>query len=95
MRKILNIALTLTFLLTSTIWSADAKTHRSIYQRNLFLYQNGYCSQIEHCHVPHGYQVDHIQPLSEGGSDAPSNMRLLTIQEHKRITAEERLLYHW
>lgn len=49
-----------------------------------FLRERGYAS------VPEGYQVDHIIPLSEGGSDSPSNMQLLTIDEHKRKTATER-----
>ena len=33
--------------------------------------------------VPPGYQVDHIKPLSIGGADAPSNMRLQGIDLHK------------
>lgn len=40
--------------------------------------------------VPYGFQVDHIIPLSNGGSDDPSNMQLLTIQQHRRKTAIER-----
>lgn len=33
--------------------------------------------------VPPGYQVDHIKPLSIGGADVPSNMRLQGIDLHK------------
>lgn len=33
--------------------------------------------------VPPGYHVDHIKPISVGGPDLPSNMRLLTIDLHK------------
>jgi hypothetical protein len=33
--------------------------------------------------VPPGYQVDHINPLSIGGPDIPSNMRLQGIDLHK------------
>lgn len=40
--------------------------------------------------IPYGYQIDHIKPLSEGGTDDPSNMQLLTIEQHKRKTARER-----
>ncbi|MBE7698659.1 HNH endonuclease signature motif containing protein [Tenacibaculum finnmarkense] len=40
--------------------------------------------------IPYGYEIDHIKPLSEGGSDDPSNMQLLTIGQHKRKTARER-----
>jgi len=30
-----------------------------------------------HGKVPKGYHVDHIKPLSSGGTNAPSNLRLL------------------
>ena len=40
--------------------------------------------------IPKGYEIDHIIPLSEGGSDAPSNMQLLTIEQHNIKTAKER-----
>ncbi len=33
--------------------------------------------------VPPGVQVDHKIPLSIGGKDLPSNMRLLDIATHK------------
>ena len=40
--------------------------------------------------VPDGYEVDHIIPLSEGGTDDPSNMQLLTKEQHAIKTARER-----
>ena len=40
--------------------------------------------------VPYGYQVDHIIPLSQGGTDTPSNMQLISIEQHKQKTASER-----
>lgn len=40
--------------------------------------------------IPYGYEIDHIKPLSEGGADDPSNMQLITIEQHKRKTAIER-----
>lgn len=40
--------------------------------------------------VPVGYEVDHIIPLSEGGTDEIDNMQLLTVEEHKIKTAGER-----
>jgi hypothetical protein len=40
--------------------------------------------------IPKGYEVDHIIPLSEGGSDDPSNMQLLTVEQHQIKTAKER-----
>src|SRR5262249_7358821 len=32
---------------------------------------------------PPGYHVDHIRPLSVGGLDAPSNMRLVLRADHR------------
>jgi len=40
--------------------------------------------------IPSGYQIDHINPLSEGGSDTPSNMQLISVDRHKLKTAGER-----
>ncbi len=40
--------------------------------------------------TPEGYEIDHIKPLSEGGTDDPSNMQLLTVEQHKTKTAQER-----
>ncbi|MBK7385146.1 MAG: HNH endonuclease [Flavobacteriales bacterium] len=57
---------------------------RSEANRAAFLRSQGYAS------VPIGYEVDHIIPLSQGGTDDPSNMQLLTIEEHDRKTAQER-----
>lgn len=57
---------------------------RSEANRAAFLRSRGYTT------VPYGYEVDHIIPLSQGGIDAPSNMQLLTVEEHKRKTAQER-----
>lgn len=39
--------------------------------------------------TPKGYEIDHIKPLSEGGTDDPSNMRLITIEQHDKKTARE------
>ena len=33
-----------------------------------------------------GYQVDHIQALENGGADFPSNMRWLSVEEHRQKT---------
>jgi hypothetical protein len=35
--------------------------------------------------TPPGYSVDHIKPLSIGGADLPSNMRLLDDNFHFKI----------
>jgi HNH endonuclease/PBCV-specific basic adaptor protein len=57
---------------------------RSGTNKRNFLYSLGYSE------IPKGYEIDHIIPLSEGGTDDPSNMQLLTIEQHKRKTALER-----
>ncbi|TRZ41667.1 HNH endonuclease signature motif containing protein [Robertkochia solimangrovi] len=40
--------------------------------------------------TPEGHEIDHIIPLSEGGTDDPRNMQLLTVEQHNRKTARER-----
>lgn len=60
------------------------KVVRSASNKKDFLQLRGYTS------TPYGYEIDHIIPLSQGGSDAPSNMQLLTIRQHRAKTARER-----
>lgn len=60
------------------------KVKRSSANKRAFLKSRGYEK------VPYGYEIDHIIPLSEGGTDDPSNMQLLTIEKHDRKTAKER-----
>lgn len=60
------------------------KVKRSSTAKKEFLESKGYKK------VPSGYQVDHKTPLSQGGSDKPENMQLITTQEHKIKTANER-----
>lgn len=62
---------------------------RDIAARDDFLESIGYDS------VPEGYQVHHIIPLSEGGSDDPSNMILLSEEDHAAVTAAHRQFYEW
>ncbi|MDX8554654.1 HNH endonuclease [Tenacibaculum sp. 1B UA] len=57
---------------------------RSEANKREFLKSKGYDK------IPYGYEIDHIIPLSEGGTDAPNNMQLLTVEQHKRKTARER-----
>ena len=57
---------------------------RSEANKRQFLENRGYDK------VPYGYEIDHIIPLSEGGTDDPSNMQLLTVEQHARKTARER-----
>lgn len=57
---------------------------RSSANKAKFLRQKGLSS------TPYGYEIDHIIPLCEGGTDAPSNMQLLTKEQHAWKTAKER-----
>lgn len=64
--------------------TGEPKVKRSYSNKMEFLRSYGYSS------VPDGYEVDHIIPLSQGGSDSPDNMQLLTVEQHKEKTASER-----
>ena len=64
--------------------TGQPKVKRSSTNKKKFLKNLGYHS------VPDGYEVDHIIPLSQGGTDSPLNMQLLTIEQHDRKTARER-----
>ena len=64
--------------------TGQPKVDRSEKAKKEFLKSKGYSQE------PKGYQVDHIKPLSQGGKDEPSNMQLITVEEHKAKTARER-----
>jgi hypothetical protein len=66
------------------VTTGEPRVSRSLANRQEFLESIGLKE------VPKGYQVDHIIPLSEGGTDDPCNMQLLTIEQHKLKTAKER-----
>jgi len=42
----------------------------------LFDLQQGKCT-VCRCRLPKGYHVDHVQPLSKGGTNDPSNLQIL------------------
>lgn len=60
------------------------KVKRSQTNKKIFLKRKGLDK------VPDGYEIDHIQPLSKGGTDSPTNMQLLTKEEHRKKTKLER-----
>lgn len=60
------------------------KVKRSEANKTKFLKSLGYDE------IPYGFEIDHIIPLSEGGTDDPSNMQLLTKEQHARKTVRER-----
>lgn len=60
------------------------KVKRSEANKKAFLKSKGLIK------CPVGYEIDHIIPLSQGGSDCPDNMQLLTIAEHRKKTGKER-----
>ena len=64
--------------------TGQPKVERSASSRKEFLKSQGYSKE------PSGYQVDHVVPLSHGGRDVPSNMQLITVDQHKQKTATER-----
>jgi hypothetical protein len=64
--------------------TGQPKVKRNMATRHKFLKEKGFDE------VPEGYEVDHIIPLSQGGSDTPDNMQLLTKEEHRQKTARER-----
>jgi len=61
------------------------KVKRSETNKKQFLKSKGLKS------IPKGYEIDHITPLSFGGSDCPDNMQLITVEEHRKKTAKEAL----
>jgi hypothetical protein len=60
------------------------KVQRSTTAKKEFLNSRGYKE------VPQGYEIDHVVPLSRGGTDKPYNMQLLPKEVHKQKTASER-----
>ena len=64
--------------------TGNPKVKRNMTTRSHFLHSLGYDK------VPEGYEVDHIIPLSLGGSDTEDNMQLITREQHRQKTARER-----
>jgi hypothetical protein len=64
--------------------TGNPKVERSSSAKKKFLKSKGYNK------IPNGYEIDHIIPLSEGGADVPSNMQLISKEDHKQKTARER-----
>lgn len=70
-----------------TYKSGYAKVERSDSAKHQFLREHGLTR------IPPGMNIDHIRPLSQGGSDTPSNMQLLSAEAHHQKTAAERRHY--
>lgn len=62
---------------------------RDLGARDAFLRAHGFEG------VPEGYEVHHVVPLSAGGADDPSNMILLSEEDHNTITAAHSRFYGW
>lgn len=60
-------------------------------QKKVVAARDAWRCQICHNLVDSSYEVDHIKPFSEGGSDHPSNLRLLCRACHGRVTIRQRL----
>lgn len=74
-------------------------THTAEDVRNIFNSQNGRCAV---CFIPltkasqrsrHAYHVDHVIPLSRGGSNWPSNLQLLCAKDN--ISKKAKLMHEW
>ena len=103
--KVVILLYTLLFLHFSAIAQKDAPTYTidsTTYYKDSTYKSTGlpvvkrnpearriFLKSLGHKKCPEGYQVDHIIPLAMGGSDAPSNMQLLTVAEHRKKTARE------
>lgn len=62
---------------------------RSLAVRNQFLADHGYTSVLD------GFEVHHIIPISEGGSDSTNNMILIDEEQHDQVTDAHREFYGW
>lgn len=76
--------------LAARVRAKDGSLVRSRSRVCLFLRMTGHVQRGERCRVPAGYRVDHLVSLACGGADIPSNMTLLTIEEHAAKSKWER-----
>ena len=63
----------------------DHRVIRDPKPRREFLIQSGYPGGK----LPHGFHVDHKEPLRSGGHHHPSNMQVLTEAQHRRKTVSD------
>lgn len=63
-------------------------THSPSDIKALFVAQNGKCAYCR-TRISRGYHVDHIQPISRGGSNWPSNLQLLCKDCNLRKAAKD------
>lgn len=58
-------------------WSVKDKQIIAQYQNQIDILQNIFCKKCGRSFPLDILQVDHIKPVSKGGADQPSNLRLL------------------
>jgi 5-methylcytosine-specific restriction protein A len=68
--------------------SAWVKLRRQIMERDCGLCQCDQCKGGA-IKVTLAQEVDHITPKAQGGTDDPTNLRAVSTECHKRITAEQ------
>ena len=57
--------------------------------------KSDFLAMYGHNDIPDGYEIHHIVPLSEGGTDTTDNIMLVREDVHDQITAAHRAYYNW
>lgn len=63
----------------------DGASYRCAYS---FVVSHDWQTGLDYCRVDPDWNVDHIKPVAEGGTDDPANLRLLCGRCHKRVTKD-------
>jgi hypothetical protein len=75
------------FLALALLFAVEAEAReRSAAVRCQFLKSQGYAK----CKAPPGHEVDHRRALCAGGLDHPSNLQILTVEQHRAKTKVDR-----
>ena len=81
--------LILVYLFASLSLSVEAKSHRSMKMKYMFMDTEVCPSTGALARKCPGYQVDHKKALCAGGDDLPNNMQYLSIKDHKLKTKKD------